>query len=59
MRALVPTHGLGCDVPFPRKLPAPPARAGKANTEALRCLMPKGSGSDGTHDAFTQIDDKA
>ena len=56
MRALISTHGLGCDMPLTRKQPAPAARAGKANPEAYGCLMPRGPGCNGPDNTFTQID---
>jgi hypothetical protein len=55
VRALIPTQRLGVDVTFTGKLPAPAARAGKANPEAFGRLMPGRAGLDGSHHALAQI----
>ncbi len=44
VRALIPTQRLGVDVTFTGKLPAPAARAGKADPEAFGRLMPGRAG---------------
>src|SRR5215211_1599312 len=56
VRALIPTQRLGGDVTFTGKLPAPAARAGKADPEAFCRLMPGRAGLDGSHHALAQID---
>ena len=55
VRALIPTQRLGVDVTFTGKLPAPAARAGKADPEAFGCLVPGRAGLDGSHHALAQI----